>query len=134
MAGVEAPEVAADTPAGDVLEACEALLAQARRMLDHVHEQDWESLLEEVPVYIRQVEWLTRQEADPGMSPRQRQRKARVIEAILGHDAEIRHYLARRRNELARLLRTSRRQRNLSRAYGAPAGATAYPQAAGGRS
>lgn len=128
MACVDFAQRPAGAAADRLLATYEALLVRARRMRALVREHDWDTLLEELPAYIEKVEWLSRQEVDSGMDRGQRERKARMLEDILEHDAEIRHHLARRRNELARALRSSRHQRSLSRAYGAPAGATAYPQ------
>ena len=101
-----------------VLLAYEALLARSGRMLDCVRRQDWEALVDEEAHYLVDVEQLSSREQDTALDPDQQARKAGLLERILERDLEIRRCLVARRDELAGLIGTTRRKRDLWRSYG----------------
>ena len=104
--------------AEQVLLAYEALLARSGRMLDHVRHHDWDALVEEEAHYLVDVEQLSSREQDTVLDAPQRARKAQLLERILERDLEIRRCLVARREELAALIGTSKRKRDLRRSYG----------------
>lgn len=108
--------------AEQVLLAYEALLARSGRMLDCVRRQDWDALMEEEAHYLVDVEQLSNRERDTHLDTTQQARKALLLEGILERDLEIRRCLVARREELAGLIGTSKRKRDLRRSYG-PQGA-----------
>ena len=116
MTEIESPRWALS--AEQVLLAYEALLARSGRMLDCVRRQDWDALMDEEAHYLVDVEQLSSREQDTALDPSQRARKAELLERILEHDLEIRRCLVARRDELAGLIGTSRRKRDLRRSYG----------------
>ena len=87
-------------------------------MLDCVRRQDWDALMDEEAHYLVDVEQLSSREQDTALDPSQRARKAELLERILERDLEIRRCLVARRDELAGLIGTSRRKRDLRRSYG----------------
>jgi flagellar protein FliT len=104
--------------AEQVLLAYEALVARSGRMLDCVRRQDWEALVEEEAHYLVDVEQLSSREQETVLDPAQSARKAHLLERILERDLEIRRCLLARRDELAGLIGTSKRKRDLRRSYG----------------
>lgn len=104
--------------ADQVLLAYEALLARSGRMLDCVRRQDWDALMEEEAHYLVDVEQLSNRERDTHLDTPQQARKALLLEGILECDLEIRRCLVARREELAGLIGTSKRKRDLRRSYG----------------
>ncbi len=104
--------------AEQVLLAYEALLARSGRMLDCVRRHDWETLVEEESHYLVDVEQLSDRESDTVLDAGQQARKAMLLERILDRDLEIRRCLVARREELAALIGSSRRKRDLRRSYG----------------
>tara|TARA_R100001143_G_C3343753_1_gene125641 strand:+ start:906 stop:1310 length:405 start_codon:yes stop_codon:yes gene_type:complete len=104
--------------AEQVLLAYEALVARSGRMLDCVRRQDWEALVEEEAHYLVDVEQLSSREQETVLDPAQSARKAHLLERILERDLEIRRCLLARRDELAGLIGTSKRTRDLRRSYG----------------
>lgn len=104
--------------AEQVLLAYEALLARSGRMLDCVRRHEWDALVEEEAHYLVDVEQLSSREQGSVLDPAQRTRKAQLLERILERDLEIRRCLVARREELAGLIGTTRRKRDLRRSYG----------------
>lgn len=104
--------------AEQVLLAYEALLARSGRMLDCVRRHDWEALVEEESHYLVDVEQLSDRESDTVLDTGQQTRKAMLLERILERDLEIRRCLVARREELAGLIGSSKRKRDLRRSYG----------------
>ncbi len=104
--------------AEQVLLAYEALLARSGRMLDCVQRHDWDALVDEESRYVLDVEQLSNSEGDTVLDAAQQDRKALMLEQILDQDLEIRRCLVARREELARLIGTSKRKRELRRSYG----------------
>ena len=104
--------------AEQVLLAYEALLARSGRMLDCVRRHDWDALMEEEAHYLVDVEQLPSREQDTALDASQRARKAELLERILERDLEIRRCLVARRDELAGLIGTTKRKRDLRRSYG----------------
>lgn len=104
--------------AEQVLLAYEALLARSGYMLDCVRRHDWDALVEEEAYYLVDVEQLSTRERDTVLDAAQQARKALILERILDRDLEIRRCLMARREELAGLIGTSQRKRDLQRSYG----------------
>ncbi|MTI50222.1 MAG: flagellar protein FliT [Alcanivorax sp.] len=104
--------------AEQVLLAYEALLARSGRMLDCVRRHDWDGLMGEEAHYLVDVEQLSSRERDTALDASQQARKADLLERILERDLEIRRCLVARRDELAGLIGTTKRKRDLRRSYG----------------
>lgn len=102
-----------------VLQAYEGLLARTGRMLECARGQDWNGLIEEESQYVVEVERLARGESGVRLNPRQRHRKAELLERILESERGVRRCLESRRDELDQLIGLSRRRRDLNRSYGA---------------
>lgn len=101
-----------------IIEGYEALLACTRRMLASAREADWSALIEQEGDYVIRVERQSRLDARVELDTDNRYRKTRLLEQILENDLEIRKRLIERRDELGRLIGTTRRQRELQRTYG----------------
>ncbi|MDW7745263.1 flagellar protein FliT [Halomonas sp.] len=106
----------------DVVAGYETLLQQTRRMLEATSRQEWETLVSYEAYYVLQTEQLKRLDATVPLTEEHQRRKAELIEQILENNLHVRDRLMARRDELGELIDTSRRQRNLSRAYGVRAG------------
>lgn len=104
------------TPA-EVLASYELLLQHSARMLAWAREGDWAHLVQEESTYVMAVEDLKRREKDCEFDRDSLVRKADLLERILEQDAEIRQRLETRRDELSELLGSTRRRRDLNRAY-----------------
>lgn len=105
-----------------VIAAYEALLKQTHRMLEAAHRQEWETLITYQADYVMLTDRLQQLGEAVPLTEALRQRKADLIERILDNNLHLRERLMMRREELGELIDTSRHQRNLSRAYGVPAG------------
>lgn len=102
----------------NVIESYRQLLAQSQRMLEFARQGDWSSLVLERSRYLVGLETVTQCERRLGIAGGDRMRRACLLEEILGLESEIRSCLLARREELGRLIEVSRRQIQLSRAYG----------------
>lgn len=102
----------------DVVAGYETLLQQTRCMLEATNRQEWETLVSYEADYVLQTEQLKRLDATVPLTEAHQRRKAELIERILENNLHVRDRLMARRDELGELIDTSRRQRNLSRAYG----------------
>lgn len=100
------------------------LESKASRMLALAREQDWEAMICEGEEYVTAVAALADMEKDCELDEHERSAKYRMLERTLDYDLEIRTHLLEHREELSRLMATSRRERALSQAYG-PAAMTA---------
>lgn len=101
-----------------LIAAYEALLSRSSRMLDSARAADWETLVDQETEYVVQVEHLGRLDAELPLDDERVARKAELLERILDQDLEIRQRLIERRDELDRLIGSSRQQLALSRTYG----------------
>lgn len=101
-----------------LLAAYESLMQATRRMLVSAEAGDWEALIEQEADYLVRVERIKRMDAQQPLDDGAAARKAVLLEQILEQDLEIRRRLVERREELGRLIGSSRRQQALSRAYG----------------
>lgn len=101
-----------------LIAAYEALLSRSSRMLDSARAADWETLVDQETEYVVQVERLGRLDAELPLDDERVARKAELLERILDQDLEIRQRLIERRDELDRLIGSSRQQLALSRTYG----------------
>lgn len=119
-----------DSTRQDVLVgAYESLLERSTRMLATVRAADWDGLVDQETQYVVQVERLSRLDAEQPLDDRRAARKAALLERILEQDLEIRQRLIERRDELDRLIGSSRKQLALSRAYGPQQGGATTIQA-----
>ncbi|MBB3329735.1 flagellar protein FliT [Halomonas campaniensis] len=109
--------------------AYESLLERSTRMLATVRAADWDGLVDQETQYVVQVERLSRLDAEQPLDDRRAARKAALLERILEQDLEIRQRLIERRDELDRLIGSSRKQLALSRAYGPQQGGATTIQA-----
>ncbi len=101
-----------------LLGAYESLLERSTTMLASVRAADWDALVDQEAQYVVQVERLGRLDAEQPLDDRRAARKAALLERILEQDLEIRRRLIERRDELDRLIGSSRKQLALSRTYG----------------
>lgn len=102
----------------DVVAGYEALLQQTQRMLEASSHQEWDTLIAYEANYVSQTERLKELDEAVLLTGARRKRKAELIEQIMVNNRRVRDRLMARRDELGELLDTSRRQRDLSRAYG----------------
>ncbi len=109
---------AGEAPAEAVIEGYQDLLERSEQMLARAREADWSSLLEQEAGYVQQVERVAELDERHSLSEDGRRRKAALLERILDNDREVRRLMAQRRDELGELIDSSRRQRDLQRAYG----------------
>ncbi|MDT0500528.1 MULTISPECIES: flagellar protein FliT [unclassified Halomonas] len=110
------------TSSQGVIAAYETMLLQTRRMLEAAHRQEWDTLITCQTEYVLQTEHLKKLDEAVTLTEAHRQQKADLIKRILENNLQLRDQLMTRREELGELIDTSRQQRNLSRAYGVPAG------------
>nr|WP_297457442.1 flagellar protein FliT [uncultured Halomonas sp.] len=109
---------AANTVAAtDVLAGYERLQQHSARMLAWAREGDWANLVEEESSYVMAVETLKQREQGCQFDHDGLVHKANLLERILEQDAEIRQHLEARRDELSELLGSTRRRREVNRAY-----------------
>lgn len=101
-----------------LLAAYESLLEASLRMLATARAADWDALVELESDYLVRVERIRRMDAQQQLDDNAASRKAALLERILEQDMEIRRRLVERRDELGRMIGSSRRQQALSRAYG----------------
>lgn len=106
-----------------LLAAYESLKSASGRMLASAEAGDWEALVEQESDYLVRVERIKRMDAQQPLDDDAAARKAALLEQILAQDMAIRRRLVERRDELGRLIGSSRRQQALSRAYGPQQGA-----------
>lgn len=104
----------------DVVAGYEALLRQTRRMLEATERQEWETLVTYESDYVLQTRRLRRLDETVALTDAHRRHKAELIEHILENNLRVRDRLMARRDELGKLIGTSRRQQSISRAYGVP--------------
>ncbi len=95
------------------------LESMAGRMLARARQQDWEAVISEGAEYATAVAALADMEKDCELDEHERLAKYRMLERTLDYDLEIRTCLLEHREELSRLMALSRRERALSRSYGA---------------
>lgn len=110
-------EVVEPASATDVLAGYELLRERSARMLSWAREGDWAHLVQEESSYVMAVEDLKRREQGCQLDNAGLIRKADLLECILEQDAEIRQRLEARRDELSELLGSTRRRRDVNRAY-----------------
>jgi len=117
------------TRQGVLVGAYESLLERSTRMLATVRAADWDGLVDQETQYVVQVERLRRLDAEQPLDDHHAALKAALLERILEQDLEIRQRLIARRDELDRLIGSSRKQLALSRAYGPQQGGSTTIQA-----
>ncbi|WP_460428068.1 flagellar protein FliT [Azotobacter armeniacus] len=99
-------------------------------MLELARRGDWAALLQKKSCGLIDAEKLRQLEVRASLDRREQLRKVELLEQILALDAEIRTHLLTRRDELGRLILSSRRQRELNRTYRPAVGASMMYQAA----
>ncbi|RAH36595.1 flagellar protein FliT [Halomonas sp. SL1] len=109
---------AREASAEAVIDGYQDLLERSERMLALAREADWSALVEQETGYVQQVARVAELDAQHALSDGERQRKAELLEAILGNDMEVRRHLVQRRDELGELIGTAQRRRDLQQAYG----------------
>ncbi|WP_442488224.1 flagellar protein FliT [Halomonas litopenaei] len=117
---------------GPLLSRYEALLALTEQMLTLAADHAWDELIAVEGDYVSQVAALDSvafdsaaldSPAPDGTAPmasldaNERQRLGALLEAILVNDLALREKLVHRRDELGELLKVSRNQQDLHRAY-----------------
>lgn len=110
-------EAAEPASATDILAGYERLQQRSACMLSWAREGDWAHLVQEESSYVMAVEDLKRREQGCQLDHDELTRKADLLECILEQDAEIRQRLEARRDELSELLGSTRRRRDVNRAY-----------------
>lgn len=113
------------TASQTVMNAYRKLEEQASRMASLAGQQRWEALIGEEEEYVTAVAALADLEQGVALTDGQNRTKREILQRILTYDRDTRHSLLARRDELARLMAVSRRERDLGRAYGAVAGTVA---------
>ncbi|MGQ4880117.1 flagellar protein FliT [Billgrantia sp. LNSP4103-1] len=94
------------------------LRQQVAIMLELARAGEWDALIERQSDYLRLSDRIRLLDKEAELDHDGVQRKADLLEAILGDDLAIREQLLLRRSELGQLMGTSRRQRDLHRSYG----------------
>lgn len=102
-----------------VISAYRDLETMASRMVVLARERDWEAMLGEGEQYVAAAAELAELEEDCELDDDEHRTKHDILERTLGYDLEIRTRLLEHREELARLMATSRRERALAGTYGA---------------
>ncbi|SDK93296.1 flagellar protein FliT [Modicisalibacter muralis] len=110
-------EAAETASSADVLAGYERLRQRSARMLGWAREGDWAHLVQEESSYVMAVEDLKRREQGCQLDQDGLMHKADLLECILEQDAEVRQRLEARRDELSELLGSTRRRRDVNRAY-----------------
>ncbi|HSH47429.1 MAG TPA: flagellar protein FliT [Halomonas sp.] len=104
-----------------VLDAYAALHQQLKEMLALAERHEWEALKERESAYLQRIHQLADLDAQATLNPAQQAHKRELLENIVSGEKAVRRRLSARRDELGELIGLSRRQRNLSRAYGVEA-------------
>ncbi len=94
------------------------LREQVAAMLALTEAGDWEALIARQAAYLQLVDRLRQLDGEVILDREGMACKAELLEAILADDLAIREQLMARRSELARLMDSGRRQRDLHRSYG----------------
>lgn len=103
------------------LDAYAALHQQLKEMLALAERHAWEALKDRESAYLQRIHQLAPLDAQATLNPAQQAYKRELLENIVSREKEVRRRLSARRDELSELIDLSRRQRNLSRAYGVEA-------------
>ncbi|SPS01074.1 flagellar protein FliT [Cupriavidus taiwanensis] len=102
----------------------EEILALSARMHEAAQVADWDTVTTLQQAYLAQVERLRQLDHDAPFSDAERMRRYQLLDRILTYDARIRDLALPQLKRLGDMLTSSRRQFELSAAYGATAGTT----------
>lgn len=122
LAEYHGPDTQGPDTQDPMLSRYEALLALTEQMLSLAADHAWDELIAIEGDYVSQVAALDSAALD-GAAPMasldadERQRLGSLLEAILVNDLALREKLVHRRDELGELLKVSRNQQDLHRAY-----------------
>ena len=127
LAEYHGPDTQGPVTQDPLLSRYEALLALTEQMLSLAADHAWDELIAIEGDYVSQVAALDSAARDgatlDGAAPMasldadERQRLGSLLEAILVNDLALREKLVHRRDELGELLKVSRNQQDLHRAY-----------------
>ncbi|AGW94942.1 flagellar protein FliT [Cupriavidus sp. DF5525] len=99
----------------------EEILALSARMLEAAQAADWDQVTELQRCYLARVDRLRQLDHDAPFSDSERMRRYQLLDRILTYDARIRDLAVPQLKKLGDMLTSSRRQFELSAAYGATA-------------
>ncbi|WP_454753423.1 flagellar protein FliT [Cupriavidus necator] len=99
----------------------EEILALSARMLEAAQATDWNQVTELQRGYLARVDRLRGLDHDAPFSDAERMRRYQLLDRILTYDARIRDLAVPQLKKLGDMLTSSRRQIELSAAYGATA-------------
>ncbi|SOY68076.1 flagellar protein FliT [Cupriavidus taiwanensis] len=109
-------------PAFSPIVSCyERILALSVRMLEAAQASDWDAVAALQQSYLAEIEHLRQLDHDASFSDAERMRRYQLLDRILTYDACIRDLAMPQLQRLGNLLTSSRRQIELSAAYGATA-------------
>ncbi|WP_432261330.1 flagellar protein FliT [Cupriavidus sp. TMH.W2] len=112
----------ASLPEFSPIVACyEEVLALSARMLEAAQAADWDTVTALQQGYLAQVERLRLMDHEAPFSDAERMRRYQLLDRILTYDARIRDLAVPQLKRLGERLASSRRQFELSAAYGATA-------------
>ncbi|WP_130393642.1 flagellar protein FliT [Cupriavidus agavae] len=102
-----------------IVRSYEELLVLSEQMFEAARASNWDALTDLQKVYMAEVERLRLLDHSAPFADAERLRRFQLLERILAYDARIRDLTNPRLAELGALLNNSRRQLELSNAYGA---------------
>ncbi|MGX6567545.1 flagellar protein FliT [Cupriavidus necator] len=104
-----------------IVDCYEEILALSARMHEAAQAADWDTVTELQQGYLAQVDRLRQMDHDAPFSDAERMRRYQLLDRILTYDARIRDLAMPQLKKLGDMLTSSRRQIELSAAYGATA-------------
>lgn len=112
----------ASLPTSSPIVACyEEILTLSARMLEAAQATDWDTVAALQQDYLAQVERLRLMDHEAPFSDAERMRRYQLLDRILTYDARIRDLAVPQLKRLSDRLTSSRRQFELTAAYGATA-------------
>jgi flagellar protein FliT len=106
-------------PVSPIVRSYEELLLLSEQMLEAAQASNWDALVDLQQVYLAEVDRLRGMDHSAPFSDRERLLRFQLLERILAHDARIRDLATPQLARLSELMGHSRRQQDLSAAYGA---------------
>ncbi len=104
-----------------IVDCYEEILALSARMHEAAQAADWDTVAELQQGYLAQVDRLRQMDHEAPFSDAERMRRYQLLDRILTYDARIRDLAMPQLKKLGNMLTSSRRQFELSAAYGATA-------------
>ncbi len=99
----------------------EEILVLSGRMFEAAQAEDWNAVTALQPAYLAMVDRLRQLDHEAPFSDAERMRRYQLLDRILTYDARIRDLAMPELRRIGSLLTSSRRQFDLSAAYGATA-------------